>query len=92
MVMKTLKSRKIKLKVKKGDEVVIISGSDKGKKGSVKFVLPKIGSVLIDGINTYKRAVKPEHNNNQNFLTREKPIKVSKIKLLNVVKSGKKRA
>ena len=40
-----------KVKVKKGDEVVIISGNHKGKKGAVKFVFPKIGAVVVEGVN-----------------------------------------
>ena len=74
-----------KIGIKKGDSIVVISGSDKGKKGVVKQVFPKSGTVLVEGINIVKRAVKPEHNNNQNFLKREKPVCRSKIKL---VKTG----
>jgi len=77
-----------KVKIKKGDEVVIISGSHKGKKGSVKFVFPKIGAVVIEGINVVKRAVKPQHNNNENFLKREKPVAISKVRVL---KAGTKK-
>ena len=74
-----------KFGIKKGDSIVVISGSDKGKKGVVKSVFPKDGTILVEGINVVKRAVKPEHNNNQNFLKREKPLHKSKVKL---VKSG----
>lgn len=72
-----------KIFVKKGDEVVVISGKEKGKKGVIKVVLPKDRMVIVGGINFIKRAVKPEHNNNQNFLRREKPIHLSNIKLVN---------
>ena len=71
-----------KVGVKKGDEVVIISGNHKGKKGAVKFVFPKIGAVVVEGVNIVKRAVKPQHNNNENFLKREKPIAISKVRSL----------
>ena len=74
-----------KLGIKKGDNVVVISGRDKGKKGVVKSVFPKTGTILVEGINIVKRAVKPEHNNNQNFLKRERPVYRSKVK---VVKTG----
>ena len=77
-----------KVKVKKGDEVVIISGNHKGKKGAVKFVFPKIGAVVVEGVNIVKRAVKPQHNNNENFLKREKPILISKVRIL---KAGAKK-
>ena len=77
-----------KVGVKKGDEVVIISGNHKGKNGAVKFVFPKIGAVVVEGVNIVKRAVKPQHNNNENFLKREKPIAISKVRIL---KAGAKK-
>ena len=75
-----------KIFVKKGDEVVVISGKEKGKKGVIKIVLPKDRMVIVSGINFVKRAVKPEHNNNQNFLRHEKPIHLSNVKLANTSK------
>lgn len=87
-----------KFGIKKGDSVVVISGSDKGKKGVVKSVFPKFGTVLVEGINISKRAVKPDRNNNQNFLKRERPVNRSKVRIVKssgapakkIVKSVKK--
>lgn len=46
--------------VKKGDEVVILTGRDKGKKGTILEVLPKKQRVVVDGINIVKKHQKPK--------------------------------
>ncbi|GHU57615.1 50S ribosomal protein L24 [Clostridia bacterium] len=48
-----------KLQIKKGDEVLIISGRDKGKKGKVVGVSPSEGKVIVDGCNTVTKHIKP---------------------------------
>ena len=45
--------------VKKGDTVVVISGKDKGKKGSVVKVFPKANRVLVEGVNLITKHQKP---------------------------------
>jgi large subunit ribosomal protein L24 len=40
--------------IKKGDTVVVIAGSDKGKKGKVEKVFPKLSKVIVDGVNIKK--------------------------------------
>lgn len=47
------------LKIKKGDEVLVIAGKDKGKKGKVLQVLPKVNKVLVEGVNRVKKHQKP---------------------------------
>lgn len=49
-------------KIKKGDEVIVIAGKDKGKRGTVTAVLDKGAKLLIDGINTVKKHVKANPN------------------------------
>lgn len=49
------KGNKTKFKVKKGDQVAVISGKDKGKKGAVLRVLPQEAKVVIEGIAMVKR-------------------------------------
>ena len=44
-------------KIRKGDQVVVITGRDKGKKGTVSEILE--GKLLVDGVNVYKKNVKP---------------------------------
>jgi len=48
------------MKLKKGDKVIVIKGKDKGRKGKIDKVLPKIGKVLIPGINISKRHLKSQ--------------------------------
>ena len=49
-------------KIKKGDEVIIISGKDKGRKGAVVSVLKAGDMLLVEGINTAKKHVKANPN------------------------------
>lgn len=46
------------MKLKKGDEVIITRGKDKGKRGKIEKVFDKLNSVLIPGLNVYKRHYK----------------------------------
>ena len=50
----------MKLHVKAEDTVVVISGKDKGKKGKVLQVSPKEGKVIVEGVNTVKKHVRPQ--------------------------------
>ena len=75
------------LKVRCGDEVVVISGKCKGQKGIVKGVLTKKDKLVVEGVNSYKRAMRISQGNTDNFVTRERPIRVSKVK---VVKKAQK--
>ena len=49
----------VKLHVKKGDTVVVLSGKDKGKQGKIITAMPKAGKVIVEGINKVKRHSKP---------------------------------
>jgi large subunit ribosomal protein L24 len=46
------------MKLKKGDSVKVIRGKDKGKDGKIDQVFPKLGKVLVSGVNQYKRHLK----------------------------------
>lgn len=48
------------MKIRKGDNILIISGKDKGKKGKVLSALPKAGKVIIEGLNLRKKHVRPK--------------------------------
>ncbi len=48
-----------KLKIKKGDEVIVVTGKDKGKKGTVIEVSPKESRVKVQGVNLVKRHRRP---------------------------------
>jgi len=54
-----------KLQIKKGDTVVVISGKDKGKQGTVIATEPKKERVFVEGVNTVKRHTKPSQANPQ---------------------------
>lgn len=72
-----------KLFVKKGDEVMLIAGDDKGKKGIILKAMPKISKVIVSGCNISKKAVKPSDNNPKGgFILKEFPIHISNIKKL----------
>ena len=67
-------------KIKKGDQVVVLSGKDKGRTGTVTQVLPKDGKVLVDGINVAARHRKPSQANPQGGIDRSPaPMAISKV-------------
>ncbi|SEN26089.1 LSU ribosomal protein L24P [Sphingomonas gellani] len=67
-------------KIKKGDRVVVLSGKDKGKTGTVTQALPKDGKVVVEGVNVATRHRKPTQANPQGGLERsEAPMHISKV-------------
>ena len=67
-------------KIKKGDQVVVLSGKDKGKTGTVTKVLPKDGKVVVQGANIIARHRKPSQTNPQGGIDRaEAPMFISKV-------------
>jgi len=69
-------------KIKKGDSVVVLSGKDKGKTGTVSQVLPKDGKVVVGGVNVIARHRKPSQANPQGGIDRfEAPMHISKVAL-----------
>ncbi|MGE7604744.1 50S ribosomal protein L24 [Peribacillus sp. NPDC097675] len=75
--------------VKKGDKVVVISGKDKGKQGTILAAYPKQNRVLVEGINIVKKHSKPSQVNPQGgIISREAAIHVSNVMPLDL-KTGK---
>ena len=69
-------------KIKKGDSVVVRSGKDKGRTGTVLQVLPKEDKVIVSGVNVAVRHRKPSQANPQGGIDRsEAPMHVSKVGL-----------
>ena len=67
-------------KIKKGDQVVVLSGKDKGRTGEVVRAMPKEGKVVVSGINVHARHTKPSQTNPQGGIERkEAPLHVSKV-------------
>jgi len=76
---------RLKFHVKKGDEVEVISGNHRGASGKVLQVLPKKQQVLIEGVRLIKKNVrKSQDHPNGAIITREGPIHVSNVKLVEV--------
>jgi large subunit ribosomal protein L24 len=72
----------IKMKIKKGDNVVVITGRDKGKSGTVLRVIPKESRVLVQGVNVVKRHTRPSAGQQGGIVEKELSIHVSNIALV----------
>lgn len=69
-----------KMKLKKGDTVIVENGSQKGKKGEIIKVEPKTGKVLVKGINIATRHVKPRKQGQESGIIKsEAPIYACKV-------------
>ena len=76
------------MKIRKGDEVMVISGRDRGKKGSVLRVIPTEDRVLVQGVNLVKRHTRQSMKQQGGIVEKETPIHISNISLVDP-KSGK---
>ena len=65
--------------IKKDDNVVVITGSDKGKKGKVLKVFPKEGRALVQGVNMVKRHQRQTQKEQGGIVSKEAPIQLSNI-------------
>lgn len=75
--------KKKKLHVKKGDDVKVIAGNDRGKEGRVLAVFPKKDRVLVEGINMRVHHDKPTQQNPQGGrIEREAPIHISNVMVI----------
>ncbi len=73
---------KAKLKLKKGDEVIVIAGKDKGRKGTIIKAMPSENRVVVGGVNVATRHRKPDRANpNGGIVKEEKSIHVSNVAL-----------
>lgn len=67
-------------KIKKGDQVIVLSGKDKGRTGEVVKAMPKDGKVIVSGVNVAVRHTKPSQADPQGGLKRaEAPMHISKV-------------
>ncbi|MAJ57134.1 MAG: 50S ribosomal protein L24 [Candidatus Pelagibacter sp.] len=73
----------IKIKIKKGNTVKILSGNDRGKSGEVIKLFPKNFSAIIKGMNLKKKHQKPTKEKKGGIITMEKPINISNLVLEN---------
>lgn len=71
-----------KLKIKKGDTVVVTTGEDRGKSGKVLEVYPKDNKALVAGVRIISKHTKPNAQNQQGgIIKKESPIDISNLKL-----------
>ena len=78
----------VKLKIKKGDKVVVIAGKDKGKTGEVTRVILDENRVVVTGVNMMTKHAKPTQTSAGGLNRVEAPIQVSNVALADP-KSGK---
>lgn len=71
------------MKIRKNDEVLVIRGDDRGKKGKVHRSFPRDERILVEGVNFVKRHMRPRPNVKQaGIVEREAPVHVSSVMLL----------
>ena len=70
---------KKKLKLKKGDEVIVIAGKDKGKTGKITKMNPDIFKAIVSGVNKVKKHQKPDNNQAGGIIEKEMPIHISNL-------------
>ena len=70
-----------KLKIKKGDHVVVITGKDKGKKGEVLKVMPEENRAIVRGVNVVRRHQRQTASQEGGIVSKEAPIQISNLAL-----------
>ena len=84
---------RIKLHVKKGDHVEVISGNFRGSTGKILQVLPKKNRVLIEGVRLIKKHLRKSQDNPSGTIAeREGPIHISNVKLVERTEKEKKKS
>ena len=68
-----------KLKLKKGDEVIVLVGKDKGKTGKIVKVMPKQMKAIVSEINKVKKNQKPDNNQPGGIIEKDMPIHISNL-------------
>lgn len=72
-----------RLRIKTGDEVTVIAGKDKGKKGKILQTFPKLGKVVVEGVNVTKRHLKTRRQGEKGQIVEfPMPISGSNVQLV----------
>ncbi len=71
----------IKYKIRKGDEVIVLTGKDKGKSGEITKIMPAEGRAIVQGVNMVKRHQRQTQTAEGGIITKEAPIHVSNLAL-----------
>ena len=77
-----------KLKIKKGDNVIVIAGKDKGKKGEVLSVIRDSDRVVVSGVNVAKRHKRADRDGAAGIISKEASLHISNVSLIDP-KEGK---
>jgi large subunit ribosomal protein L24 len=74
----------VKMKLKKGDTIVVIAGKEKGKQGEISKVSPATNKVIVGGLNMIKKATKPNQQTGEGggLISKEAPIHASNVMLV----------
>jgi len=70
------------MKIIKGDKVKILIGKDKGREGEVTKSFPKKSSVVVQGLNIFKKHIKPSQKRPGSIVEKERPFHISKVILI----------
>ena len=70
---------RVKLKLKKGDKVIVLTGKDKGKRGEIMKMLRSDGKAIVGGVNMVKRHTKPSQVSPGGIIEKELPIQLSNL-------------
>ena len=68
-----------KIKIKKGDEVIVLTGKDKGKTGKIVKMFPKKMKAIVSELNKVKKNQKPDNNQPGGIVDKEMPIHISNL-------------
>ena len=71
-----------KLRLKKGDEVVVLTGRDRGKTGEITKIVLKKNQVIVQGVSVAKRHTAPSASNPGGIVDKEMPIDISNVALV----------
>ena len=69
-------------RIRKGDNVIVLTGRDKGKRGSVLKAMPSEGRLIVQGVNVVKRHTRQTQTQTGGIVEKEAPIHVSNVALL----------
>lgn len=76
------------MKIKKGDKVIVITGKDKGKTGTVTRAFPRVDHIIVESMNMKKKHQKPRGNRKGQVVERAMPFHVSNVMMVDP-KGGK---
>ena len=78
-----------KIKLKKGDEVIVLAGKDKGKTGKIVKIIPKQMKAIVSEINRVKKNQKPDNNQPGGIIDKDMPLHISNLAFYDpVLKKG----